>query len=121
MNGMALLDELSWEAFNAGTRLRNIIEKYKERVGVYPESVLTNKIYRKRENRNWLKEIGINLKAKPLGQPSLAVPYHVRPGERNPIEGLFGQAKNSYGLNRIKARLDITSKSWIASIFWCST
>ncbi|MBL7755369.1 MAG: transposase, partial [Chitinophagaceae bacterium] len=42
---------------------------------------------------------------------------HVRPGEPNPIEGKFGQAKSAYGLNRIKARLDITSESWIASIF----
>ncbi|TKT84727.1 transposase, partial [Dyadobacter frigoris] len=41
---------------------------------------------------------------------------HVSPGERNPIEGKFGQAKTAYGLNRIKARLQATSQSWIASI-----
>ncbi|SDA96048.1 Transposase DDE domain-containing protein, partial [Algoriphagus alkaliphilus] len=41
---------------------------------------------------------------------------HVRPGERNPIEGKFGQAKNAYGMNRIRARLKHTSQSWIASI-----
>ncbi len=41
---------------------------------------------------------------------------HVSPGERNPIEGKFGQAKTAYGLNRIKARLRDTSESWIASI-----
>ena len=41
---------------------------------------------------------------------------HVRPGERNPIEGKFGQAKTAYGLNRIKARLAQTSESWIATI-----
>ena len=41
---------------------------------------------------------------------------HVSPGERNPIEGKFGQAKTAYGLNRIKARLKGTSESWIASI-----
>ncbi|MFT7033783.1 MAG: IS5 family transposase, partial [Cyclobacteriaceae bacterium] len=38
------------------------------------------------------------------------------PGERNPIEGKFGQAKNAYGLNRVRARLKQTSQSWIASI-----
>jgi hypothetical protein len=63
-----------------------------------------------------LKEKGIKLIAKPLGRPS-AVQIHVRPGERNPIEGKFGQAKTAYGLNRIKARLMNTSESWIASIF----
>ena len=41
---------------------------------------------------------------------------HVSPGERNPIEGKFGQAKTGYGLNRIKARLKGTSESWIATI-----
>jgi len=41
---------------------------------------------------------------------------HVRPGERNPIEGTFGQAKTAYGLNRIKARMQQTSESWIARI-----
>jgi hypothetical protein len=41
---------------------------------------------------------------------------HVRPGERNPIEGKFGQAKTAYGMNRIKARLPDTSESWIATI-----
>ncbi|MBL7755370.1 MAG: hypothetical protein JNM44_12915 [Chitinophagaceae bacterium] len=66
MNGMAFLDELSWEAFNEGTQLRNSIEKYKERFGHYPQAILANKIYCNRENRAWLKEIGIQLKAKPL-------------------------------------------------------
>jgi len=41
---------------------------------------------------------------------------HVSPGERNAIEGKFGQAKTAYGMNRIKARLKITSESWIAGI-----
>ena len=40
----------------------------------------------------------------------------VSPGERNPIEGKFGQAKRAYGLDRVKARLANTSESWIASI-----
>ena len=43
--------------------------------------------------------------------------FHVSPGERNPIEGKFGQGKTAYGLNRIKARLKNTSESWIAGIF----
>jgi hypothetical protein len=43
-------------------------------------------------------------------------PSHIRPGDRNPIEGKFGQAKTAYGLNRVKARLSNTSLSWIATI-----
>ena len=41
---------------------------------------------------------------------------HLSPGERNPIEGKFGQAKIAYGLDNIKAKLKETSESWIALI-----
>jgi hypothetical protein len=52
-----------------------------------------------------------------LGRPTkVALSNQVSPGERNPIEGKFGQAKTGYGLDRIKARLSQTSESWIASI-----
>jgi hypothetical protein len=93
------------------------VENYKKRFGFYPAKVLADQIYCTRENRKWLKDKNIQLAAKPLGRPSAkAVAYHVRPPERNPIEGKFGQAKNAYGMNRIRARLKNTSQSWIASI-----
>jgi hypothetical protein len=116
MNGYAFLDDLSWEAFNEGTRLMATVEKYKTRFGYYPKEVLVDKIYCNRSNRANLKLLGINLRAKPLGRPKAVDVEHVRPGERNPIEGKFGQAKTAYGMNRIKARLQQTSQSWIATI-----
>lgn len=117
VGGFSFLDDLSWDAFNEGSRLKNSVEKYKTRFGHYPKEVLADKIYCTRENRSYLKENGILLKAKPLGRPSKkALTNQVSPGERNPIEGKFGQAKTGYGLDRIKARLSQTSESWIASI-----
>lgn len=116
MNGIAFLEDLSWEAFNEGTRLMSTVEEYKRRFGYYPKTVLADKIYCNRDNRTKLKDLNILLRAKPLGRPKKAVEAHVSPGERNPIEGKFGQAKTAYGLNRIKARLSQTSESWIASI-----
>ena len=116
MNGITFLEDLSWEAFNEGTRLISTVENYKRRFGYYPQKVFADKIYCNRDNRAKLKERKIILVAKPLGRPSLAVDNHIRPGERNPIEGKFGQAKTAYGMNRIKARLSDTSESWIASI-----
>ena len=116
MNGYAFLDELSWEAFNEGQFLILAVEDYKKRFGYYPEEVMADKIYCNRANRAELKERGIRLRAKPLGRPKAVKEEHVRPGERNPIEGKFGQAKTAYGLNRIKARLQQTSESWIATI-----
>ena len=116
MNGITFLEDLSWDAFNEGTRLLSTVENYKRRFGYYPKKVFADKIYCNRANRAKLKERNIILVAKPLGRPSLAVDNHIRPGERNPIEGKFGQAKTAYGMNRIKARLQDTSESWIASI-----
>lgn len=115
IDGLAYLDELSWDAFNEGSHLENYIEQFRNRHGHYPAEVLADKIYCTRANRAMLKERNIKLVAKPLGRPS-AVSNHVSPGERNPIEGKFGQGKRAYGLNRIRARLKGTSESWIASI-----
>jgi hypothetical protein len=118
VSGFVFLDKISWDAYNEGTQLDEYVEYYKSRFGYYPEKVLVDKIYCTRKNRKWLKERGIKLAAKPLGRPlAKAVENHVSPGERNPIEGKFGQAKNGYGLNCIRARLRNTSESWIASIF----
>lgn len=115
MNGFAFLEELSWEAFNEGARFLKTIDQFKARTGYYPKEVLVDKIYCTRTNRAKLKELGIALIAKPLGRPK-AMSIHIRPGQRNPIEGKFGQAKTTYGMNRIKARLQQTSESWIATI-----
>lgn len=116
-NGFAFLDDLCWDAFSEGTRLIKYVEQYKSRFGYYPKEILADQIYCNRDNRRQLKLLNIKLLAKPLGRAKLgAIKEYVRPGERNPIEGKFGQGKNAYGLNRIKARLKDTSQSWIASI-----
>lgn len=117
IDGITFLDELNWDAFNEGSHLMVYVEQFKTRFGCYPKELLVDKIYSTRDNRNKLKEKGIRLVGKPLGRPSLAAQIVLSPGERNPIEGKFGQAKTGYGLDRIKARLQNTSESWIASIF----
>ena len=116
-DGFALIDKLSWDSFNEGTCLIQSIELYRKRLGYYPASVLADKIYCSRENRRLLKAYNIELRAKPLGPPSnRALQNQVSPGERNPIEGKFGQAKAGYNMECIKAKLRTTSESWIASI-----
>lgn len=40
-----------------------------------------------------------------MGRPSLAAQIVLSPGERNPIEGKFGQVKTGYGLT--VSRLDV--------------
>ena len=96
--------------------MMDYVERYHARFGCYPRELLADKIYCTHTNRAALKEKGIKLLEKPLGRPS-AVLKHVSPGERNPIEGKFGQAKTTYGLDPIRTRLRETSESWIVCIF----
>ena len=118
VDGITFIDQLDWNAFNESVFLVEQVENYKKRFGFYPAEVFADQIYCTRANRTELKRLNIKLKAKPLGRPSLsASSIRVSPGERNPIEGKFGQAKTRYGLGRIKARLQNTSEAWIAGIF----
>jgi hypothetical protein len=124
-NGYARINTLSWEAYNEGTDLKKQVEAYKKLNGCYPEVVITDKIYGTRENRQWLKEQGIRYSGKPLGRPSAKnqTQYSKRKqkieqGIRNQVEGKFGQGKNGYNLNKVRARSSKTSESWIAAIFF---
>ncbi len=125
--GIARIDTLSWEAYNEGSDYIKQVETYFNIHGFYPELVQVDSIYSTKENRLWSKERGIRITAKPLGRRKKIIDnaekYQKRKRkreatERNKIEGKFGQGKNGYELNRIRARLINTSESWIASIFF---
>jgi len=95
-NGYARINTLSWEAYNEGTDLKKQVEAYKKLNGCYQEVVITDKIYGTRENRQWLKELGIRYSGKPLGRPSSGSQTQYRKrkqkieqGMRNQVEGKF--------------------------------
>jgi len=129
VGGVALVDRISWSAFNENQDLISQIETYKERTGHYPESVLADGVYGTRRNRQYMKQHGIRFGGKPLGRPPKETEENAErlkqqklqrrldAVERIPIEGKFGQGKNGYRLNYIRARLQKTSEAWINSIF----
>lgn len=125
-NGFARIDTFSWDAYNESTDLKKQVEAYRILHGHYPELVQTDQIYATKKNRKWLKERDIRITAPPLGRPKAKekeTPYFRRKkrkerAERNHIEGKFGQGKNGYNLNQIRAKLKDTSESWIACIFF---
>ena len=102
------------------------VEAYNELHGHYPELVQVDKIYATRANRRWLKEKNIRITATPLGRrkEKPRETYYQKTkrrkeaAERNHIEGKFGQGKNAYKLNEIRAKLKNTSESWVACIFF---
>jgi hypothetical protein len=129
VEGIALVDHISWDAFNESGDLPEQIGSYKRRTGVYPDTVLADGIYGTRENRRYMKDRGIRFGGKPPGRPVKETEENqeqlrqqrrqrmLDALERIPIEGKFGQGKNGYRLNYIRARLRDTSEAWINSIF----
>ena len=125
-DGFARINTFSWDAYHEAGDLTKQVEAFKELHGHYPELVQVDKIYATHENRRWLKERGIRITAPPLGRKPVKISqsyYQKRKArkeaaERNHIEGKFGQGKNGYNLNEIRARLRATSESWVACIFF---
>ncbi len=124
-DGYVTLDRLSWEAYSESGDLKDRTEKYRSRTGHYPKSVLADKLYRTRENRQWCKSRGIGLSGPRLGRPPISeqikreekLRNRQDERERNAIEGKFGQGKRRFGLSRIMAKLQETSETAIAVSF----
>ncbi len=121
-NGFSMVDTLSWHAYSESKDLIKHVENYRRNFGYYPEFLLADKAYLTRENRDFLKLRNIQHNGKKLGRPlqlssrEKAI-IRAKNAERNHVEGKFGQAKNSFGLSRIRARRADTSAAWISGIF----
>ncbi len=121
INGFHVLEETSWDNVNEATFLKDQIERYRDRMGCYPEAVLADKLYRNRSNLNYCKGNGIRLSGPKLGRPckdSKADKKIERADSamRNAIEGTFGTAKRRYGMNRIMMKLRQTSETSISLV-----
>lgn len=119
VDGFILLDRFSWDAYNETSDLGDQAEKFRQRFGHYPASIHADKIYQTRANRNWCKERGIRLSGKPLGRPrelSREEKKRQRQDEtdRIPIEGKFGNAKRKGTLQKVMAKLAITSRTVVS-------
>ena len=127
VNGYAFIDRLSWDAFNESTDLSMQVERYRDRFGYYPETVIADNIYGTRNNRRFLKGLNIEFSGKALGRPPKLPPQEARllrnqrraqQRLRNQIEGKFGEGKRRYDLDLVKAKTMSTSESWIAAVFF---
>lgn len=125
IDGYAMIERLDWNAFNEASDLKLAAERYWQRYGCYPERILADKIYRNRDNLRFCKENNIQLNGPKLGRPPKDEKMYARQklterqeaGERNAVEGKFGEAKRCYGLNRMMTRLKNTSEVSIHMTF----
>ena len=95
-DGWTRLERHSFHAYNESKGLQDMIERYKERTGHYPERVLVDKIYRTRENLKYCKQHRIRLSEPALGRPK------------------FSLAKRTCGMGLIVTRLKETTYHRIA-------
>ena len=115
------MDRISFDAYNEGDHdeFEAVVEKYHERFGYYPERILADKIYRSRKNRGLCKKHSIRLSGPKLGKPGKNHMEEMRQelkesGERNAVEGKFGNAKRKLGLGLIMAILKETTENMIS-------
>ena len=125
VEGFVRCDHLGWDNYDEGGDLKLQVERFRDLYGCYPELLLGDRKYLTRENRRYLKEHNIRIVGKPLGRPpkqklSGYRKYKTRKEQnmRNHVEGKFGQGKNGYNLNRIRAKRQDTSESWISAILF---
>lgn len=116
--GYAQIERLSFDAFNESEDLQGAVERYRERTGHYPERVLVDKIYRNRKNLSYCAERGIRISGPALGRPKKGAP-HLKQiqrqdnADRIEVERAFSLAKRSYGLGKVKTKLEKTTRSSI--------
>jgi hypothetical protein len=120
VGGYTFIDKLSFDAYNEGeaSEFEQVVEKYRKRFGHYPERILADKIYRSKANRAFCKDHGIHLSGPRLGRPgkdhSEELLQELKEiGERNEVEGKFGNGKRKLGLSRIMAKLAETTGAMI--------
>ena len=125
VNGYAMIEQLDWNAFNESGELQAAVERYRERHGCYPERILADKIYRNRKNHQYCAGLGIRMNGPNLGRPPKDKKLYdeqkrqerSEAGERNAVEGKFGEAKRCYTLSRVMTRLKNTSEVSIHMTF----
>ncbi|QZE12881.1 transposase [Halosquirtibacter laminarini] len=123
LNGFARIEPLKWDAYNEGNYLQKQVKSYYDLYEVYPKKIYADKIYLNRKNRQFLEKHHILIIGKPLGRPPKRKEVKDKHrklqkemGKRNEVEAFFGVCKRSYGLNKIKAKRQDTSESWIGMI-----
>lgn len=125
VEGYTFIDHHSWDAYNESSDLELQIELYKKRFGYLPATILADKIYLNKENRETIKGYEIQSYCSPLGRPPKDPPsaemksrMAKAAGERNEIECSFGTGKRIYRANDIRAKLPDTARCWTGMCYF---
>ena len=125
VDGIDLIDRLSFDAFNESKELKGSIIKHQQRFGACRQ-VGIDAIYGTNENRKWMKSKKIFHSCVPKGRASAhkeqekILRKELGKERATVLEGSFGNLKNHYGLAKIKARTQATEIAWIFFGIMCA-
>ncbi len=118
VGGLSFIEHLSYENFNEGTRLKQSVAFHQKYFGRCSQ-LAADAIYATNENRRYCNSLAIATSFIPKGkQGKLEEQKSVMRSVLNTVratvlEGSFGNEKNHYLLNKIKARTQATEIAWI--------
>ena len=120
IGGFSFMMHTGYENFPEAQYLQKSAEEYRRIFGFYPKTIIGDKIYGNRDNRNYCKSKGIRLSGPGLGrkrddvrEAELEMIYRDS-CKRNAIEGDYGTEKRKYGMDRIMAKLEDTTLTAIS-------
>ncbi len=118
VSGISFIEHLSYEAFNEGTRLKQSVAFHQKHFGKLSQ-LGADAIYATNENRRYCNKLGIatSFVAKgndgKLSHQKKAMRSALSVVRSTVLEGSFGNEKNNYLLNKIKAKTQATEIAWI--------
>ena len=118
VDGINMIDKLSFDAYNEAKELKNSILKHRQRFGKISQ-IGIDQIYGTNENRKYMKgnKIFHSLvrkgKASKHEEQEKILRSELGKERSTVLEGSFGNEKNHYGLRKIKARTEATEIIWI--------
>lgn len=125
VDGISLIDKLSFDAFNEAKELKSSIVKHEQRFEACRQ-VGIDAIYGTNENRKFMKSKGIFHSLVRKGRASSyegqekILRSELGKERSTVLEGSFGNEKNHYGLRKIKARTEATEIAWIFFGIMCA-
>ena len=118
VDGISLIDRLSFDAFNEALELKSSIRLHNQRFGQCKQ-VGVDAIYGTNANRTYMKAKKIfhslvrKGKASKYEKHEKLLRSQLGKERSTVLEGSFGNEKNHYGLNKVKARTEATEIIWI--------
>jgi transposase, IS5 family len=118
VGGLSFIEHLSYENFNEGTRLKQSVAFHQKYFGRCKQ-LGADAIYATNENRRYCNTLGIATSFLPKGkqgklqEQKSAMRRALSSVRSTVLEGSFGNEKNHYLLNKIKARTQATEITWI--------